>query len=96
MKAKIKDYEYVIVEVEYIGDNTDIVGNTDNRMFKISLVKDLDCVSKRKTLIHELTHAFIYSYGFSDYEFKEENVCYFFETYSEDILKIVNDYFNRK
>lgn len=94
MKVRIKDYEYEIVEVDYIGDNTDIVGNTDNRLCKISLIKDLDYTLKRKTLIHELAHAFINSYGFNDYDFKEENVCYFFETYGDDILKIAEDYFN--
>ena len=93
MKVRIKDYEYEIVEVDYIGDSTGIVGNTDNRLYKISLIKDLDYTLKRKTLIHELVHAFINSYGFNDYDFKEENVCYFFETYGDDILKIIEDYF---
>ena len=93
MKVRIKNYENEIGEVDYIGDSTGIVGNTDNRLYKISLIKDLDYTLKRKTLIHELVHAFINSYGFNDYDFKEENVCYFFETYGDDILKIIEDYF---
>lgn len=103
MKVKIKDYEYTIIEV----DNTDsdflkdgvlkYYGLTEYEKQLIRIYKDLTPIRKRQTLIHELTHAFLDIYLASDHvkdRFNEEDICCFMATYSEDILKIVNEYFN--
>lgn len=38
------------------------------------------------TIKHELTHAYLYSYGFSQVELNEEIICDFFEMYGERII----------
>lgn len=102
MKFEMNNSYYAIKEVSQeelqkeIADENDgyYYGQTRFPKQIILIDKDLSVERKRKTLIHELVHAFINSYGFNDYDFKEENVCYFFETYGDDILKIAEDYFN--
>lgn len=102
MKIKIKDYEYTIVEVD--DTDTDFVknrklvlyGQTIPEKQLIKIYKGLTPVRKKQTLIHELTHAFydvyLASYHVKD-KFDEEDICCFMASYSEDILKMVNNYF---
>lgn len=105
MKVKIKDYEYTIIEV----DNTDgdFYKNGDLRLYGqtryvdqiIKIYKDLSPIRKRQTLIHELTHAFLDVYLAGQVltnKYNEEDVCCFIATYSEDILRIVNEYFKQE
>lgn len=43
----------------------------------------------RRTIIHELVHAFIWTYGLENSKpFTEEQMCNFFETYYQDIIKL--------
>lgn len=105
MKIKIKDYEFNIIEVDKT--DKDFVRNDDLMLYgqtvyenqTIKVYKNLPYIRKRQTLIHELTHAFmdvyLASYHLKD-KFDEEDICCFMGTYSEDILKIVNDYFLSK
>lgn len=62
----------------------------------ITIWADLPEDRKRRTLVHELTHAFLYVY-WESYTVKDmydnEDVCCFMETFGEEILKIVNEYF---
>lgn len=102
MTVKIKDYEYTIIEVDdteqdFIRDNNlTLYGQTLYEKQLIKLYKDLPTLRKRQTLIHELTHAFFDVYLASCHikdTFDEEDIACFMATYSEDILKIVNEYF---
>ena len=104
MKIKIKNYDYEIIEVD--DTDKDFMENGDLKLFGqtiyskqlIKLYRDLPFPRKRETLIHELTHAFydvyLNSYHIKD-KFDEEDIACFMATYSEDILKIVNDYFKK-
>lgn len=102
MEIMIKDYIYQIIEVDdtdtdFVRDNNlALYGQTIYEKQLIKIYKDLPPIRKRQTLIHELTHAFydvyLSSYHIKD-KFDEEDICCFMATYSEDILKIVNDYF---
>lgn len=102
MKVKIKDYEYKIIEVD--NSDGDFYKNGDLKLYGhiryveqiIKIYKDLSPIRKRQALIHELTHAFldVYLAGQSlTNKYNEEGVCCFMGTYSEDILRIVNEYF---
>lgn len=105
MKVKIKNYEYEIIEVD--DTDTDFFKNGRLRLFGqtiyskqlIKIYKNMSITRKRETLKHELTHAFfdvyLNSYHLKD-KFDEEDICCFMATYSEDILKITNDYFKNK
>ena len=42
------------------------------------------------TVIHEITHAFIWEYGFAQVTFADEIVCDFFGVYGKDIIKIAD------
>lgn len=105
MKVKIKDYEYTIIEVDdkdtdFVKDNNlELYGQTIFEKQLIKIYKDLPPIRKRQTLIHELTHAFydvyLASYHIKD-KFDEEDIACFMGTYSEDILKIANNYFKNK
>lgn len=105
MKIKIKDYEFNIIEVDKTdkdfvkNDELMLYGQTIYENQTIKIYKDLPLIRKRQTLIHELTHAFmdvyLASYHIKD-KFDEEDICCFMGTYSEDILKIVNNYFLSK
>lgn len=99
MKVKIKDYDYEIIEV---GRDSNLLkqeegkitfGQTDFENQKIYLNKDISSIRLRKTLIHELTHAFLEAYGFSERIFNKEELCLFNESYMEDIMQIVDKYF---
>jgi len=42
----------------------------------------------KRTIAHELTHAYIWSYGLMQFEnFNEENVCDFMESFGSKIMK---------
>lgn len=46
----------------------------------------------KETIIHELTHAFIFSYGLDDETFqKEEFICEFMAIYAEEIVQTAKD-----
>jgi len=87
MKVKIKDYEYEIIEVSkdspLLKQEEDKItfGQTDFENQKIYLNKDVAPIRLKKTLIHELTHAFAEAYGFAERLFNEEELCLFNEAY---------------
>ncbi|MBQ7139976.1 MAG: hypothetical protein IJO32_00555 [Bacilli bacterium] len=99
MKVKIKNYNYEIIEVEQNDNN--LIGNDNNyhwgicdyKQRKIFIMNDLMNKDKRTVLIHEVSHAFIEAYGFLQVKLNDEIMSDFIASYSEDILKIVNDYF---
>ena len=103
MKIRINNYDYEIVEVDeteksFFNENDDLLiyGRTTYEKQLIEIYKDLTPIRKRQTLIHELTHAFFDVYLASQHikdKFDEEDICCFIASYSEEILKKVNDYF---
>lgn len=104
MKIRIKDFEFEIIEVEDNDENfvkngnLVLYGQTNFIEQKIKIYKNLTDVRKRKTLIHELTHAFCDVYLQSQHvkdRFNEEDICCFMASYSEDIIRIVDDYLKR-
>lgn len=45
-----------------------------------------------QTLIHELTHAFVFSFGLSGYKFDEEKLCNFTGAHLKQIHRITKHY----
>lgn len=103
MNIKIKNYDWKIVEVEK--DESDfqngkgeliLYGQSIYEEQKVKIYKHLTMSRKRETLIHELTHVFFDVYLASYHiknAFDEEDICCFMASYSEEILKIVDEYF---
>lgn len=91
MKTTINNIEWEIVlttDSEYLkrSDGSITLGVTDLNVTTIYLWKNLRGQLFRKVLIHELSHAFIFSYGFYLTIDEEEFLCSFIDTYAEDII----------
>ena len=101
-KVKINDCEYTIIETDNEYDiSLEINGNyhlgtCDKYKQEIVLLNTIPNEMMKKTLIHELVHAFIDAHGFHGYSFKEESMCNFIEAYSENIVKIANEYMKKR
>lgn len=99
MKARIYRYTFEIVE-ENNGDNvftnseegTMRLGLTDYVSQKIYIHRDLSLELKRRTLAHELSHAFLFGYGLDSRGLDNELVCNFVANCYDDITRIVNEY----
>lgn len=102
MKVKIKNFTYNIIEVENFDDlpkNIEFAcGNTNYVNQVIRIYKPLSKEQKRQTLIHELTHAFLWSYGFGQIteQIPIEIMCDFIGCYADEIIKITDKYFKAR
>lgn len=85
MITTINKTEVKIEVVTYLGD---MEGTFHADEDTIRLLKG--CKNIHKVLIHELTHAYLYYYGFSGAELTEELVCNFVEIYGEEIITVAN------
>lgn len=68
------------------------IGMTDTEYKTIYINNQLSEALFRKTLIHELTHAWLYSYGIVLDISTEEFVCDFVAANSDDILSKADEY----
>ena len=72
-------------------DGTDCMGITYYQEQEIYLNKDLGTDLFRQTVIHELSHAFLFSFGYHlDCEMVEEAVCDFLGSHLDKIYKLTN------
>ena len=71
-------------------DGSVTLGVTDLNLRTIFLWRGLKGKLFRKVLIHELSHAFIFSYDYYLTLEEEEFLCSFVDTYAEDILNEAN------
>lgn len=94
----INGLEWSIEEADYgyCKEAPDALGSTYKDTLRIVLVKSLPLTNFKKILIHELTHATAYSYGFDQVAITDEILCDFMSAYSEQILKVTNDYLEKR
>lgn len=96
MRFKINGIEWQTVEVPSSdgslrrSDGSLSVGVTDNVTYCIYLSKSLRGAFKRKVMIHEVCHAFMFSYGVLIPIEQEEFICDFVATYGDDIFSVVD------
>ena len=105
MKFKINEKEWEIKEVsqeklynihneEYVENGDYYLGITEPTTNTIYIYKDLDIIQKRKTLIHELTHCYLFTFiSFNNIEFSIDDFCDIHANCHDMIHKIVEDYF---
>ena len=88
-KIKINN---ILVSVEFVDktDNENILGTFYAKQSKIVVLKSLDSGNKKMTLIHEITHAFIWCYGFKGGKLNDEDICNFVGAYGEKIIDYAN------
>lgn len=84
-----------IYNEEYVKDGNYYLGSTEPTTKTIYLYKDLDKEQKRKTLIHELTHCYLFTFvSFNDINFSIDDFCDLHANSHDIIHNIVEDYFN--
>lgn len=90
----------MIVTINNFNWNVSFVKSFDKEKFgttryltqEIQVLDSLSREETRRTLIHELTHAFINSYGFGQVdEWGTEVVCDFISTYADSIVKMTDE-----
>lgn len=82
--------EFIQSEHCFEENNTqeELCGITKKLKLQVFINSEMNDDLVRRTVIHELTHAYIWTYGFENFDsFKEEDLCNFIETFSESILK---------
>lgn len=102
LTVKINNLTYTISQVDD-KDNKDfydkendclkLFGQTNYVEQTIKIWKFLTTERQRKTIIHELVHAFHDAYLGSQHvkdKFDEEDICCFVESYIEEILELTN------
>ena len=98
MKAKINKLYFTIKQttdesILATREGSVLFGFTDYVRQEIVLRDNITKPMLYETLIHELTHAFLFAYGFSNnVEFNHEQICEFVGTYANDIVKIADKY----
>lgn len=101
MEIKINNNTYKIFEVEAndeelkMEDGEYHTGVTDFHKKEIYIANNLNQDCKRYTLIHELTHALIDSYGFMQVDWNDEIVADFVGNYFVNICNILDEMHNK-
>lgn len=81
-------------ESDLIVNDSVRLGVTDRNRLTIYLYNGLKGRLLRKVLIHELTHAWLFSYDYVLDVETEEMLCAFLDTYADDILSYADEYIN--
>ncbi len=94
MEIKINSITYKVEIVEKVClDNC--IGTCDPEKQLIQIKSSLSKEQKRKTFLHELAHAYMFSYGFSDVEFNTETICNFIGVYLESMAEHFVEFIKR-
>jgi Zn-dependent peptidase ImmA (M78 family) len=100
--VKINNAIYTIQEIPDIrkiysdGKNKDFYGLCDYTKRTITIKGNIAKDLKRATLAHELAHAFLFENGHDSRQYSLETVCNMFGAFAENIVAIVNDYFDKE
>ena len=91
MRVEINNIEWDIIFTNNTddlkrSDGSVTFGVTDVNVLGIFIWSSLRGRMLRKVMIHELSHAFIFSYGYFLTLEEEEFLCSFIDTYAEDII----------
>lgn len=91
MKIHVNGHEWSIIFTSdpsnlRIG-NTIHLGVTNKDTLQVYLNDDIRGDLLRKVLVHELTHVWMYSYGYFVDRETEEMLCSFVDTYAQDVIE---------
>jgi Zn-dependent peptidase ImmA (M78 family) len=82
---------FVSVESSVLNESGNpLIGKCTSRTREIHISETLDAEMRRKTIIHELTHAVIMQLLLNKQEFTQEEVCDFTESYLDAIHFLAN------
>ena len=77
-------------------DNETILGLTEYIDQKISIRNGLSQRLTRLTVIHELCHCFLFSFGFCADSYDEEAVCNLFGSHADAILSLTDKFLKER
>jgi CRISPR/Cas system-associated endonuclease Cas3-HD len=78
-------------------DNEIVCGITNYGKATIYINKEIEKDVMLDTIVHELTHAYLFVYGFGQVEnFTEENVCDVFGAFAIDLTKQAIEIYNQR
>jgi len=97
MEIKIHDYTWTVQMVQ--GDSEKMnpepglyrAGLTEYAEQIISIRVGMSRERTKATVIHELVHAFIDSFGYTADEMTEEQVCNFFGSQADEIIRLTDE-----
>lgn len=80
------------VKVNFVDETSieNVLGTFNCKKGCIEVLDSLSSIQQKHTLIHELAHAFLWYYGFSEWTCNEEAMCNFIGTYAEEIMENAN------
>lgn len=77
-------------------DDDTILGLTEYIEQTISIRKGMSDQLTRTTVIHELCHCFLFSYGFCAGSYDEEAVCNLFGSHADAILSLTDKFLKER
>ena len=102
MILKVGKSKYNVIEVDKTSIDSDEQGYYGCICYlkrEIEILDKLPTVQKRRTLMHELMHAFLFEYALpqqNDITYTFERLCEVASTYADDIVKLADKYFKSK
>ena len=84
MKVRVNKRDYKVEIKEQ--DGIEGLGLTNYKKGTIEILKGIDKELTKSTIIHELTHAYLFEYGMPKEEYTLEDVCNFIGAYGEEII----------
>ena len=91
-QVRIQNLTFTINEVDTVENDKNVLGRTYYNTLNIYILKDLPTDNFKRILIHELSHATNYAYGFSHVHHTEETMCDFVSVYAEQIVAMADVY----
>lgn len=91
MEIIINGLHYKVEIVEEV-NLINCVGCFDGEKQLIQIKSSLSKDQRRKTFLHELAHAYMWCYGFSDVKFNNETICNFIGVYLEQMYKHLEEF----
>lgn len=99
MELIINNLVYNVELVDKVNQSDDL-GLFNCETQTITIKSSLSDGQKIRTFLHELAHAYMWCYGFSDVEFNEETICNFigvyFELMQKDLKKFLIEFIENK
>lgn len=101
MKFTVNRLEWSMIFTDadkaFLNQNDDaFLGLTEYLDQSISIRKGMSEQMTRSTVIHELCHCFLFSFGFCAESYDEEQVCNFFGSHADAILDLTDKFMKER
>ena len=88
---------FVDADKAFLNENGNtILGLTEYVSQTISIRKGMSEQLTRNTVIHELCHCFLFSFGFCSESYDEEAICNLFGSHADSILELTDEFMEER